>query len=136
MSRSGYVDDLDSNVLNLYRGRVARALRGKRGQAFLREMAAAMDAMPVKELIADDLVLTTGECCAIGSVFVARGQNVSAVDPEDPAAVAALAGIAPCMAAEIEWMNDEWSYNETDEQRWRRMRKWIDAQLISLTPRP
>ncbi len=37
MSRSGYQDDCEG--LNLYRGTVRRAIRGKRGQAFLRELA-------------------------------------------------------------------------------------------------
>jgi hypothetical protein len=45
MSRSGYSDDLDPLALGRWRGRVASAMRGKRGQAFLREMLAAMDAM-------------------------------------------------------------------------------------------
>jgi hypothetical protein len=38
-----------------WRGAVASAIRGGRGQAFLREMLAAMDAMPVKRLVANEL---------------------------------------------------------------------------------
>jgi hypothetical protein len=54
MSRSGYIDDdwEEYQLLNLYRGNVWRATVGKRGQALLREMAAALDAMPVRELVA------------------------------------------------------------------------------------
>jgi hypothetical protein len=50
MSRSGYSDDCKNE--GLWRAAVARAVCGKRGQAFVREMAATLDAMSVKELIA------------------------------------------------------------------------------------
>ena len=57
MSRSGYVDDMcDEWALIRYRGAVKSAIRGKRGQAFLREMLAALDAMPEKRLISGALV--------------------------------------------------------------------------------
>ena len=39
MSRSGYTDDLDAKRYGLYRGRVASAIRGKRGQRLLRDGA-------------------------------------------------------------------------------------------------
>ncbi len=53
MSRSGYSDDLDQGDLNRWRGAVASAIRGKRGQSFLRELLASLDAMPRKELISE-----------------------------------------------------------------------------------
>lgn len=58
MSRSGYSDDYDGDNWDLirWRGAVTSAIRGKRGQAFLREALAALDAMPEKQLIAGDLV--------------------------------------------------------------------------------
>lgn len=130
MSRSGYVDDLEDNILNLYRGRVTRALRGKRGQTFLREMAAAMDAMPEKILIHGELIDAEGDCCAIGTVCKARGLDVSGIDVEDAESIGNLVNIAKCMAAEIEYVNDESGrYDETPEQRWQRIRKWIDENL-------
>ena len=47
MSRSGYSDDIDDNWAHImWRGRVASSIRGKRGQAMLRELLAALDAMP------------------------------------------------------------------------------------------
>jgi methionyl-tRNA synthetase len=57
MGRSGYSEDCydDSNVCFLWPSIVQRAASGQRGQAFLREMLAAMDAMPDKKLIADEL---------------------------------------------------------------------------------
>lgn len=125
MSRSGYSDDYDCNI-ELYRAAVERALRGKRGQAFLMELAAAMDAMPVKELIDGELVNEFGACCTIGVVCKSRQMDVSRLDYEDPDAVGHAMGIAPSMAAEIEFMNDEWgSPSETPTLRWQRMRKWV-----------
>ena len=49
MSRSGYSDDYEG--LGLYRQTVENALRGKRGQAFLRELLEALDALDEKKLI-------------------------------------------------------------------------------------
>lgn len=56
MSRSGYSDEeAEPGQFAMWRGQVASAIRGRRGQALLREMLAAMDAMPVKRLIANSL---------------------------------------------------------------------------------
>jgi hypothetical protein len=132
MSRSGYSEECEN--LELYRGAVNQAIHGKRGQAFLREMAAAMDAMPEKKLIESELINPfTGGVCAIGSVFKARGTDVSKIDAEEPDEVAKAAGIARCMAAEIAFVNDEegryYSRNETPEQRWFRVRQWVEDQI-------
>lgn len=130
MSRSGY-DDYDgdySHILQInWRGAVASAMRGRRGQAFLREMLAALDAMPEKRLIREELV-KEGEVCALGAVAVARGQDVSAVDPEDHETVAGTFGIAHAMACEVMYKND-YSSRETPETRFARMRAWIAAQI-------
>ena len=56
MSRSGYSDEGSSWDTIRWRGAVAAALRGKRGQQVLAEILAALDAMPEKELIAEALV--------------------------------------------------------------------------------
>lgn len=130
MSRSNYSDDLDSDILNLYRGTVKRALNGKRGRAFLQELAAAMDAMEEKILIHGDLINEEGDCCAIGVVCKARNVNVSGVDVEDASEVGNLVNISKSMAAEIEYINDEdGPYNESPAERWVRVRKWVAKQL-------
>jgi hypothetical protein len=57
MSRSGYCEDMDDQWAHIrWRGAVTSAIRGRRGQAFLREMLAALDAMPEKRLVAGALV--------------------------------------------------------------------------------
>jgi hypothetical protein len=132
MSRSGYVDDWDGDDWQyaLCRGRVVRAFQGKRGQAFLKEMLATLDAMPEKRLIADDLETADGAVCAIGSVGKARGVDMSKLDPEDADGVAAAFGIAPSMAREIVWTNDEGGdLKETPEERFARIRKWVASEI-------
>lgn len=129
MSRSGYSDDCD--YLPLYRGRVVSSIKGKRGRALLLELAEAMDAMPVKELIADKLV-DNGAYCALGVVGCKRGLNLSEIDPHNAEQVAKTFDIAECLAREIVWINDdEFAYGdvETPAQRWTRVRKWVQRAL-------
>lgn len=128
MSRSGYSDDCEN--LELWRGTVRRALQGRRGQVFLMELAAAMDAMPVKELISGELVNEEGECCAIGAVCKARAIDVSRIDYYDPERVGRAVDISMAMAAEIEYLNDEYDRHESRADRWIRMRKWVDEQIL------
>lgn len=106
MSRSGYSDECDGWELVMWRGAVNSAIKGKRGQALLRETLAALDAMPVKELIAHELV-SDGEFCTLGVVGQARGIDMKKIDPEDQYAVAKVFDIAPALAAEIVFENDE-----------------------------
>jgi hypothetical protein len=128
MSRSGYSDDCEN--LNLYRATVERAIRGQRGQKFLRELASTMDAMPEKRLIKSELIAETGEMCTIGVVCKARNLDVEKVDVYEPKQVGNLVDIASQMAAEIEYENDERGpYDETPEQRWTRMRNWVSENL-------
>lgn len=131
MSRSGYSEDYDEmGLLNLWRASVDRAIRGKRGQAFLREMATALDSMPVKELIADEVVRDKDHVCAIGSVAVARKMDVSRLDIDDGETVGRAFGIAKALACEIAYENDErGARTETPGERWKRMRAWVDVQL-------
>lgn len=106
MSRSGYSEDCDGWALIRWRGAVSSSIRGKRGQQLLRETLAALDAMPVKELIAHELA-KEGEYCTLGVVGKARGMDLESLDPEDREVVAGAFGIAPALAAEIVYENDE-----------------------------
>lgn len=132
MSRSGYSDDFDDHwSLIRWRGAVTSAIRGKRGQAFLREMLAALDALPEKKLIADDLE-ADGCVCAIGAVGKARGLDMSELDPYDRETVAARFRIPYSLACEIFFENDGDFFlrEESPESRFIRMRQWIESQLI------
>lgn len=115
MSRSGYNDDCDDDPWAhiRWRGAVASSIKGARGQALLREIAAAMDAMPVKELAAESLVTEDGEFCTLGVAGAARGMNLAALDPEDYDAVAKAFGVATPLVREIVYLNDEF-INDTE----------------------
>lgn len=150
MSRSGYSDDCEN--IGLWRSAVDRATFGKRGQAFFKRLVTALDAMPVKRLITGEIVNSSGDVCALGAV-----DPVARVDPEDCYAVGEHFRIAPALAAEIAYMNDErfggeycyaegpdrqsvavsyrahcgvWTFIEySPEERWSRMRAWAQKQI-------
>lgn len=107
MSRSGYSDDCDDGLLGLWRGAVASATRGKRGQQALKEILQALDAMPVKELISDSLATSEGEYCTLGALGASRGLDMSEIDPDDWGQVSSIFNIAPALAREIVYENDE-----------------------------
>lgn len=132
MSRSGYVDDYDDvGIMNLYRGTVDRATRGKRGQAFFKALLDALDAMPEKRLIANELETPDGAVCAIGALGKARGVPMNDLNPQDSMRVAERFNIANCLACEVVYMNDEWGdYDEVPETRWLRMRTWVARQIV------
>lgn len=135
MSRSGYSEDCDDNwQIIRWRGVVASATRGKRGQAFFRDLLAALDAMPEKRLIANDLVSKdvsgAENVCALGALGKARGVDMTPLDPEDPETVAAAFDIATPLAQEVVFENDEAGpWKETPEHRWSRVRAWVAAQI-------
>lgn len=134
MSRSGYSDDLDNWSMIKWRGQVASAIRGARGQKMLREMLAALEALPDKRLIRHELRDQAGEVCALGALGVARGMDVDYLDPEDPEEVASAFDIAPQLAREIVFKNDECYYSgEQPEQRYSRMVLWVKEQIRDLS---
>lgn len=136
MSRSGYSEDCDN--LGLWRAAVESAIRGERGQFFLGEMAAALDAMPVKELVADDFVRDAEHVCAMGAVAVRRQIDVADLDVYDPESVGQQLGIAKALAAEIAFENDGGFYggSETPAARWKRMRAWVEKQMFKAPADP
>lgn len=130
MSRHGYYDDCGGWDLIRWRGVVASAIRGKRGQKLLREMRAALDAMPSKRLISGCLKDRNGDVCALGSVGKARGiPNLGQIDSGDPEQLAIMFDVAPCLIQEIEFINDEWGKAETPERRWEIVSEWVNSQL-------
>lgn len=132
MSRSGYSEDCDGWALICWRGAVASAIRGKKGQAFLKELLGTLDAMPEKKLVREELVTSSGEVCAIGSVMVKRGIDASELDPYDRDRIATVVGIAPALVAEIEDINDRawrWDKGDCDEHRFQKVRDWVAAQI-------
>ncbi len=141
MSRSGYSDDCDDNLaMGRYIATRNKAMRGKRGQAFLKELLAVLDAMPVKEPVKEELVEGydpylialeatppryffnepnpqpfSGAVCALGAVGQTRGIAMTHLDPEEPAMVAQAFGITETMAREIVYANDEMGRGRREE---------------------
>jgi len=127
MSRSGYSDDCEN--LNLWRANVDRSLAGRRGQALLHELIAALDAMPEKRLISQELRAEAGEVCALGAVGLKRGIDMKDLDPECFEGVAKTFNIPTILAQEIFYQNDERNYRDTPEERWTSMRRWATDHL-------
>lgn len=128
MSRSGYIEEFDNNIhLINWRGAVASAIRGRRGQAFLREMREALNALPIKRLIAHELE-AAGEVCAVGAVGRARGVDMSRIDPEDNDTIAKTFGVARALACEVMYLNDEYYYS-SPEERYVNLRRWVDKNI-------
>ena len=129
MSRSGYSDDTDNQwAFICWRGAVASAIRGARGQLLLAELLAALDAMPEKQLIADELE-KEGQFCTLGVLGHQRGLSMDSIDPEDYGQVAKAFSVAGALVQEIEFMNDDFKSSETTERRWTRMRAWVASQI-------
>ena len=136
MSRSGYSDDYEYAVL--WEQAVRRATTGYRGQHLLRKLRDALDAMPVKRLIADDITDDASDVCALGALD-------PSVDGYDAQSLAEHFNVARALAAEIVYQNDEahaarpwWEKfsdglhapEETPEERWTRMRAWVESQIV------
>ncbi len=139
MSRSGYNEDCDGgNELYLYRANVDRATHGRRGQALLRALLAALDAMPEKRLVAAEFQTEGGEVCAFGALGRQRGIDMSkwdqAAQQDDDDWLAYMLSkefnIAEPLAREIMWANDEFFFSEeTPEHRFQRVRQWVVEQI-------
>jgi hypothetical protein len=125
MSRSGYTDDIEDQWRHImWRGRVASSIKGKRGQAMLRELLAALDAMPDKRLFAGSFQQTDGAFCTLGVLGAARGTKMDdlgdAEDGCDERLVAERFGVAAPLVQEIMYLNDEWL------EDW----EWEDVELF------
>ena len=129
MSRSGYTDDNDDPLAHgRWRQAVKRALQGKRGQALLRELAEALDAMPDKRLYPGSFATADGEFCTLGVLGAKRGTKMDDLGDDgycETDLVGQRFGIAPAMAAEIMYLNDEYMVNE-----W----KWVDVVICGPMP--
>ena len=164
MGRSGYsdCDDYDTEdqyLINLHAGALASALRGRRGQAFLQRLAAALDSMPAKSLCkiqsgdevdgvrdpvtrvwtyppgTDRLGLPDGQVCVLGSLAKAEGMDPVAIDATEHKTLAKLFNVSEILVRELEWENDQ-RYSvgpdgETEgEARWRHLREWVVAHTV------
>lgn len=144
MSRSGYSEDAE--YLALWRANVDRAIAGKRGQAFLRELLDALDAISTKRLIVGEFV-DGKDVCAIGAVGVRRGLDMSKLELGQNRDVAKAFGISHALACEVQYENDDQDgerYGKnaageyrrlpapTPEERWATMRAWCVERIMTI----
>lgn len=123
MSRNGYTEDLDPLAHGRWRQAVRRAVEGKRGQALLRDMLEALDAMEDKRLWPGSFQAADGEFCAFGALAHHRGIRVDDLGDEDdcdPTQVGQRFNVAHAMAAEIMYLNDEYLVDG---------RLWVEVEI-------
>lgn len=135
MSRHDYNESLwETNRWKVirYRGALASAMRGRRGQRFLLEIRQALEAMPDHRLGTGALVSAEGEVCPIGALGMIRGIDMSRIDPDDPGAVAAAFDVSSKVVAELTYYNDDVWGDVSPEERWRLMCWWVSEQIRSV----
>jgi hypothetical protein len=127
----------------LWAANVERSLKGKKGQAALRELEAALLALPEKRLIADHLE-ANGEVCALGAL----GRYKQTPLPAEPkhsdeygewqedyeieelmVNFGQSLGVPRLVAVEIVCRNDDKWLHNTPETRYQRMLSWTRKQL-------
>lgn len=158
MSRHGYIeaDEIDHLELGRWRAQVTNAMRGRRGQALLRDLIVGLEAMPPQERELHEIVVDDGEnACALGVVARVRGVDLKDLNPHwdeefeeydvddiDPDwladSLSDRLNIASQLAREVMWENDE--HSGSPAQRWRFMYGWAlhryRGQLDPFAPQP
>lgn len=152
--RISYSEEEDfPGQFSLWRANLGRALRGRRGQAALRELRDALLALPDKKLI-DGHIAKDGAVCAVGALMldkkmkslgVAREEALKLLeadyvpyggwekwdgyDDADTAEEAKAYGIPYMVAWRLVELNDEDLYKADPEERYRRVLAWTEKQL-------
>lgn len=129
--RISYSEDEDwPGQFELWQANCERSLRGKQGQEELRELHAALLALPEKRLIVGSLVDDEGGVCAIGAYGQRKGLDLSKFDPEsDTDEVGIEGGMPKLVAWKVVEMNDIQLDRETPEQRYAAMLAWVESKL-------
>jgi hypothetical protein len=156
VSRINYSDEEDfPGQFNIWQANCRRSIRGKRGQAELRELEAALVALPSKRLIHGALEDNDGDVCAIAAYGRHKGIDLSKFDPEYNSDEVGIAGGMPRLVAwKVVELNDVeldtvWEVahgpiqnghghykggialirDMTPEERYERVLTWVRAQL-------
>jgi hypothetical protein len=116
---------------DLWQENCERSLRGKQGQEELRQLRAALLALPEKRLIHELLEDEAGGVCAIGAYGKYKGLDLSQFDVDSNTDEVGIAGGMPALVAwKVVEMNDlEFNRSITPEQRYERMLAWIESKL-------
>ncbi len=155
MSRINYQDDEDyPGQFNIWNANVLRSVKGRAGQLALRELEAALLALPTKRLIRGALA-DDGEVCAVGCLVLAlrvkAGEDraevlteLEASDPDDDEAAQRLAtplGIPHMVGWKLVALNDielkdRWQLggqrfeDVTPEERYMEILAWVQEHIL------
>jgi hypothetical protein len=130
--RINYSEEEDyPGQFELWQANCRRSLRGKAGQEELRELRAALLALPEKRLIHGELENEEGEVCAIGAYGKRKGLDLSKFDVDSDTDEVGIAGGMPALVAwKVVEMNDmELDLDVTPEQRYEKMLAWVESLL-------
>lgn len=126
-----------------------RSLKGKRGQASLRALEAALLALPEKRLISGRIIDQAGGVCAMGALAKHLGKELPKPSTDDDYEdyfthtnrIGQACGVPEPVAMKIAWMNDEilglgfgLGSDYTDEQRYEHMLAWVRKSLVGGNP--
>lgn len=138
-NRSNYSEDYCGDYWTWirWRGAVTSSIRGKRGQAFLKELLETLDGLPEKKLISNTLATPQGEVCALGSVMCKRGLDAEKIDPYDYEQISTMLNIPESLVREIEYINDDqFLYTDgectPEEARFKMVRQWVENHIIEV----
>ena len=134
-------DDQFPGQAELWQANCRRSRRGKKGQAVLREIEAALVAMPDKLIHKDVFVEANGETCAIGALAIQRrvqsgesrkeaAESLSMLCPYDTEEHGVDLGFPRMVAWSIAVENDD-DRRTTPEERYNRMLAWVRGELLS-----
>lgn len=105
--RINYTDEEDfPGQYGLWQANCRRSMQGKPGQRALRELEAALLALPTKQLIADVLEDEDGRVCAIGALAKAKSITPTADPGYEMEAVGVELGMPRLVAWEVVAQND------------------------------
>ena len=137
MSRSGYTDDWDGDnwQMIMANGAYQKAVKGKRGQAFLREALAVLEAMETKELV-EDTLQEDGAYCVLGAVGAARGLNLDEINTNNYPQLSQVFNISKTLARQLMHENDEWvewrvgmTPAEERHKRWLAVHRYLSMSI-------
>jgi hypothetical protein len=118
-----------------WRGAVASAIKGRRGQSLLKRLRAAFDAHPDKKLVANSFA-ADGAFCTLGLLAHHKGIDLSNINPSavDYERLADKFDVSEALVREIMFENDEGMCpdhysNSDEEERFVNMRRWIERHI-------
>lgn len=140
--RISYTDDEEfGGQFALWQANCRRSLAGKKGQAALADLEAALLAMPDKRLIEGGLACN-GDVCAVGALILARrvkgGELAEDViedlenECDDTDVVAEESGIPTLVAWKLVEVNDiTYDENYSEAERYEKVLAWVRSKLSS-----